>query len=79
MAIQRAVIEREIRKLVDDNKSQDPDESLAYFSRGLARIIENAIKSAEITIPPGAIAVSTAGTPAAQTGANTSLVRANII
>lgn len=47
------------------------------FARSLAGIIDGYIRSATITVPAG-IAVSTTGSPTAQTGATTSTATAQI-
>lgn len=47
------------------------------FARSLAGIIDGYIRSATITVPAG-IAVSTTGSPTAQTGATTATATAQI-
>jgi 2-keto-4-pentenoate hydratase/2-oxohepta-3-ene-1,7-dioic acid hydratase in catechol pathway len=70
MPIVNAVIKSQINALTTslnsgDVVNKDPDATIDEFTQGLADIIEAAIKSATITIPPGTII--TTGSPATQT------------
>lgn len=70
MPIVNTTIKGEIDSLVSkltggDPVNDDPEKTKSDFAQGLADIIENAIKSATITIPVGTII--TAGSPTTQT------------
>lgn len=73
MSIINAVIKAQVSALIK-NTSTNSDTSKAEedFAKGLANIIEAAIKSATVivTVAPG-IPVATAGSPTAQVGATT--------
>ena len=69
MALVKATLKQGIVSLMSDmrNKEELSDDA---FAEELASLIDSYIKSATITVPAG-IAVSTAGSPSAQTGATT--------
>jgi hypothetical protein len=52
------------------NSPEDPDTAIKQYADGMAKIIADAIKSGTVTTPAG-VAVATAGSPSAQTGATT--------
>lgn len=70
MAIVNETIKAEINALIEQTKSQEQPEAQQAFAQGLADIIENAIKSATVTVEPG-IAVSTSGGAGATTAPGT--------
>lgn len=76
MALNTTLLKKQIetayKKSMSDGKSDsaDADKIISALSQSIADAVEQYIKSATIIIPAG-ITVSTAGTPAAQTGATT--------
>lgn len=71
MALVQATIEAQIGVLLDSTSSLELEQAKQQFKTQLAALIVAAIQSATVTIPTGAVIVSTAGTAVAQTGANT--------
>lgn len=65
-----------IKTLMTDMRTREANADDEFADR-LATIIHDYIKTATITVPPGQL-VSTTGTAAAQTGATTNSVTANI-
>jgi hypothetical protein len=50
---------------------KDVEKAKQAFADDLSKIIANAIKSATVTIPTGAVIVTTTGSPTTQQGSNT--------
>lgn len=71
MAISNSQIKSEVAQLIQSNKEVDPADAEEAFAQGIADIIENALKSADVVVEAG-IPVSTTGTASAQTGQTTS-------
>lgn len=67
MALNEILIEEQIGELIDSTTTLELEESKAKFKKDLASIIVNAIKSAQLTIPSGAII--TTGSALTQTNA----------
>lgn len=70
MPISKELIQQQINSLIENTKSLDQAESQAEFATSLASIIEQAIKSATVTVAPG-IPVATTGGAGATTGTGT--------
>lgn len=56
----------------DDATNQQYNEGVKKIADAVAKaVVTHITSSAQVTIPTGAVVVATAGSPAAQTGANT--------
>lgn len=67
MAIVQKTIKTQVNALIEQTKGMEQKESQEAFADGLATIIEQALKSAQVLIQAGAIL--TAGGPTSQTNA----------
>lgn len=59
MPISNDQIKSEVSNLIQNNKEVDPDDAEEAFAQGIANIIENALKSADVVVDAG-IPVTTA-------------------
>jgi hypothetical protein len=67
MPIVNTAIKTQINLLIEQTKILEQSQSQEAFASGLATIIETAIKSATVTLPPGSII--TVGSPSTQSNA----------
>lgn len=70
MPISNSDIREQVNALINNTKGLEQSKAQEEFARGLANIIESALKSATVTIQPG-IPVSTSGGPGTTTGSGT--------
>ena len=76
MALNKQALKQGIIDLHQDMLTKTND-SIEEYAERLASLIDTFVKGGEVTVQPG-IAVSTAGTAAAQTGATTSTGKGTI-
>ena len=76
MALNKQALKQGIIALQQDMQRKT-DASMEEYAERLATLIHDFVKGGEVTVQPG-IAVTTAGTAAAQTGTTTSVGRGTI-
>ncbi len=77
MALDKATLNKQIKKLLSDMRSRE-EVSDVDFAERLSSMIDAYVKTETITVAAG-IPVSTAGSPTAQTGATTAPAVATIM
>lgn len=70
MAISNPQIKSEVAQLIQSNKEVEPADAEEAFAQGIADIIENALKSADVVVEAG-IPVTTAQSTGQTTGQGT--------